>query len=217
MAVRIRMKTVRPQAPALLSDLCDGHSPAARRPRAGRTWDLRPVGSRDRRPGDAQQRADQLLAKRRRQPSDKVQVLIKKYGAGGTHLAAQQTALARLARAAAGPSRRPRCPGPEAGPADEEETDGRQAPPQAGRSRGPAEAETEAAEAETEASPGRPRLRPRRPPRKRADRAMRFDVLTLFPDIFQGYLGQSLLKRAIEARLGGRASARHPRLVARET
>ncbi len=27
---------------------------------------------------------------------------------------------------------------------------------------------------------------------------MRFDVLTLFPDIFQGYLGQSLLKRAIE-------------------
>ena len=30
---------------------------------------------------------------------------------------------------------------------------------------------------------------------------MRFDVLTLFPDIFQGYLGQSLLKRAIQARL----------------
>ncbi len=28
---------------------------------------------------------------------------------------------------------------------------------------------------------------------------MRFDVLTLFPDIFQGYLGQSLLKRAITA------------------
>lgn len=28
---------------------------------------------------------------------------------------------------------------------------------------------------------------------------MRFDVLTLFPDIFQGYLGQSLLNRAIEA------------------
>ena len=27
---------------------------------------------------------------------------------------------------------------------------------------------------------------------------MRFDVLTLFPEIFQGYLGQSLLKRAIE-------------------
>jgi tRNA (guanine37-N1)-methyltransferase len=31
--------------------------------------------------------------------------------------------------------------------------------------------------------------------------AMRFDVLTLFPDIFRGYLGQSLLKRAIDAGL----------------
>jgi len=30
---------------------------------------------------------------------------------------------------------------------------------------------------------------------------MRFDVLTLFPEIFAGYLGQSLLKRAIEAGL----------------
>ncbi len=30
---------------------------------------------------------------------------------------------------------------------------------------------------------------------------MRFDVLTLFPDIFQGYLGQSLLKRSIDAGL----------------
>jgi len=30
---------------------------------------------------------------------------------------------------------------------------------------------------------------------------MRFDVLTLFPDIFQGYLGQSVLKRAIESSL----------------
>jgi len=29
---------------------------------------------------------------------------------------------------------------------------------------------------------------------------MRFDVLTLFPEIFQGYLGQSLLKRAIESK-----------------
>ena len=27
---------------------------------------------------------------------------------------------------------------------------------------------------------------------------MRFDVLTLFPEIFRGYLGQSLLKLAIE-------------------
>jgi tRNA (guanine37-N1)-methyltransferase len=30
---------------------------------------------------------------------------------------------------------------------------------------------------------------------------MRFDVLTLFPAIFDGYLGQSLLKKAIDARL----------------
>jgi tRNA (guanine37-N1)-methyltransferase len=30
---------------------------------------------------------------------------------------------------------------------------------------------------------------------------MRFDVLTLFPGIFEGYLGQSLLKKAIEAQL----------------
>jgi tRNA (guanine37-N1)-methyltransferase len=30
---------------------------------------------------------------------------------------------------------------------------------------------------------------------------MRFDVLTLFPGIFDGYLGQSLLKKAIEAKL----------------
>jgi len=30
---------------------------------------------------------------------------------------------------------------------------------------------------------------------------MRFDVLTLFPEIFQGYLGESLLKRAISAGL----------------
>ena len=30
---------------------------------------------------------------------------------------------------------------------------------------------------------------------------MRFDVLTLFPDIFQGYLGQSLLNKAIQAGL----------------
>jgi tRNA (guanine37-N1)-methyltransferase len=30
---------------------------------------------------------------------------------------------------------------------------------------------------------------------------MRFDILTLFPDIFPGYLGQSLLNRAIEAGL----------------
>lgn len=31
--------------------------------------------------------------------------------------------------------------------------------------------------------------------------AVRFDVLTLFPDLFSGYLGQSVLKRAIDAGL----------------
>src|SRR5438876_11605850 len=30
---------------------------------------------------------------------------------------------------------------------------------------------------------------------------MRFDVLTLFPEIFQGYFGQSILKLALEAGL----------------
>lgn len=41
-------------------------------------------------------------------------------------------------------------------------------------------------------------------PRAKADSdrsPMRFDVLTLFPEMFQGYLGQSLLKRAIAAGL----------------
>jgi small subunit ribosomal protein S16 len=42
------------------------------------------------------------------QPSDKVQVLIKKYGAGGTHLAVQKEALDRLAQS----RRRPEPPPP---------------------------------------------------------------------------------------------------------
>jgi small subunit ribosomal protein S16 len=42
------------------------------------------------------------------QPSDKVRVLIKKYGAGGTHAAVQQTALDRLAQS----RRRPEPPPP---------------------------------------------------------------------------------------------------------
>ncbi len=40
------------------------------------------------------------------QPSDKVRVLIKKYGAGGTHAAVQQAALDRLAQRCT-----PACPG----------------------------------------------------------------------------------------------------------
>ena len=68
------------------------------------------------------------------QPSDKVQVLIKKYGAGGTHVAEQQTALAGWPRADVGPSRCRRCPGPEAGQAAEEEG-GREAGASAAASR----------------------------------------------------------------------------------
>ncbi|MEC8506693.1 MAG: tRNA (guanosine(37)-N1)-methyltransferase TrmD, partial [Planctomycetota bacterium] len=30
---------------------------------------------------------------------------------------------------------------------------------------------------------------------------MRFDVLTLFPDLFSGYLGESLVKKAIQRNL----------------
>ena len=49
------------------------------------------------------------------QPSDKVKVLIKKYGSEGTHLEAQRLARARLAE-----SRRRRSPPPQAaGPAEE--------------------------------------------------------------------------------------------------
>ena len=41
---------------------------------------------------------------------------------------------------------------------------------------------------------------------------MRFDVLTLFPEIFQGYLTQSLLKLALAERAGGDPPVEHPRL-----
>ena len=56
------------------------------------------------------------------QPSDKVRVLIKKYGAGGTHVAAQQAALDRLAQSRRRPEPPPPMPKAEkpAKPADEE-------------------------------------------------------------------------------------------------
>ena len=56
------------------------------------------------------------------QPSDKVQVLIKKYGAGGTHLAAQITALDRLVQSRRRPEPPPPMPRAErpAKPSDEE-------------------------------------------------------------------------------------------------
>ena len=37
------------------------------------------------------------------------------------------------------------------------------------------------------------------PHAEREDYDMRFDILTLFPPIFDGYLGQSLLKKGIAA------------------
>jgi small subunit ribosomal protein S16 len=56
------------------------------------------------------------------QPSDKVAVLIKKYGAGGTHVAAQQVALDRLAQSRRRPEPPPPMPKAERPPkpADEE-------------------------------------------------------------------------------------------------
>ena len=59
-------------------------------------------------------------------PSDKVQVLIKKYGEGGTHLAAQKAALSRLAVSRRRPEPMqpmPRAPKPAA-PAEPAEEDG---------------------------------------------------------------------------------------------
>ena len=46
---------------------------------------------------------------------------------------------------------------------------------------------------------------------------MRFDVLTLFPAIFDGYLGQSLLKKAIDAGLVDVKLHDIRQLVARQT
>jgi small subunit ribosomal protein S16 len=71
------------------------------------------------------------------QPSDKVRVLIKKYGTGGTRLAEQQAALQRLAQARRRPeppAPMPRPPKPPARTEDDEEPRpakaGRQTPPE---------------------------------------------------------------------------------------
>jgi small subunit ribosomal protein S16 len=53
------------------------------------------------------------------QPSDKVKVLIKKYGATGTHLEQQRHALDRLAQKRRSPARPPRPAAPAAEPAAE--------------------------------------------------------------------------------------------------
>jgi small subunit ribosomal protein S16 len=85
------------------------------------------------------------------QPSDKVRVLIKKYGASGTHAASQQVALDRLAQS----RRRPEPPPPQpkaekpAQPTDEDP-----AKPARGRRKPPAkQAEAEAATPEAAAAP----------------------------------------------------------------
>ena len=88
------------------------------------------------------------------QPSDKVQVLIKKYGAGGTHVAAQQTALARLAESRRRPE--PMAPMPRAPkPAPPAEEEGGERPGKRRRKPAPVEVRAETS----------PRPRPNRPPR----------------------------------------------------
>ena len=47
---------------------------------------------------------------------------------------------------------------------------------------------------------------------RRGRTVIRFDVLTLFPGIFEGYLRQSLLDDAIQAGLGAGSHLEHPRL-----
>ncbi len=108
MSVRIRMKKLgrkhRPYYRICAMDI--------RRPRDGRV--LEELGTYDPMVPDTDARA--VLNGERiahwlsvgAQPSDKVRVLIKKYGAEGTHLAVQQAALDRLAQS----RRRPELPAP---------------------------------------------------------------------------------------------------------
>jgi len=67
------------------------------------------------------------------QPSDKVSVLIKKYGAEGTHLEAQRLAIARLAQAKGKPMPRPtsQAPQPAAAKAEPEAEKPAEAPAEA--------------------------------------------------------------------------------------
>jgi small subunit ribosomal protein S16 len=118
-AVRIRMKKMgRAHRPFFRICAVD-----KRAPRDGRV--LEELGTYDPSVPDTDARA---ILKRERvdywlgvgaQPSEKVAVLIKKYGSGGTHVAAQQTALEKLSAPrivpAAGPAVVP--PSPPAAPA----------------------------------------------------------------------------------------------------
>lgn len=112
MSVRIRMKQMgRKHRPFYRICVMD-----ARRPRDGRV--LEELGIYDPMVPDTDARA--VLKGERiahwlsvgAQPSDKVKVLIKKYGKEGTHLAAQQTALDRLAESRRRPE--PSAPMPKA-------------------------------------------------------------------------------------------------------
>ena len=119
MSVRIRMKRLgrkhRPYYRICAMDI--------RTPRGGRV--LEELGTYDPMIPDTDARAvlngeriDHWLSKGA-QPSDKVKVLIKKYGTGGTHLEQQRLALARLAQS----RRRPEPPlaPSKAGKSEEEE------------------------------------------------------------------------------------------------
>lgn len=106
MAVRIRMKKMgRKHRPFYRICAMD-----SRRPRDGRV--LEELGTYDPLVPETDARA--LLKGERinywlsvgAQPSEKVKVLIKKYGLGGTHLEAQREALERLARRRPQPVRR---------------------------------------------------------------------------------------------------------------
>ena len=75
-----------------------------------------------------------------------------------------------------------------------------------------AKAAEEAAKKAAEAAA--PRRRPRAASRSERAAAMRFDVLTLFPEIFRATSRQSLLKLAIQTGLVADPPVEHPRLGA---
>ncbi len=151
MSVRIRMKQFgrkhRPYYRICAMDI--------RRPRDGRV--LEQLGTYDPLVPDTDARA--VLNGERiaywlsvgAQPSDKVRVLIKKYGAGGTHAAVQQAALDRLAQSRRRPEPPPPMPRAEKPPKPADEA---RAKPARGRRKPAAQPTTaEAAVPEAAAAP----------------------------------------------------------------
>ncbi len=206
MAVRIRMKKMGRKHRPFFRICADGHRAARATAACWKNWAPTTRWCPTPTPGrcSTRERIDYWLSVGA-QPSDKVQVLIKKYGAerhapgGAASGPASGWRQAAAARAAAS-----RCPA-------------RRSRRSSRRPKQPAEAGRRASR-RPQRSQRRRRSRGRREVdagKRPIDAAMRFDVLTLFPGIFQGYLGQSLLKRAIERGLGRRAAAQHPRLGAR--